>query len=48
LSTIAERYNGLDVNHLVELNQTEDGCLDCCTDLTGWETVALPLGSKSP
>jgi hypothetical protein len=46
LSTIAERYNGISVDHLVELNQTEDGCLECCTELTGWENVTVPLGSK--
>ena len=47
LAAIAERYNGVDVDALVELNPTEDGPLCPCADLTGcFESVALPLGSK--
>jgi len=46
LAAIADRYNGVDVDALVELNPTEDGPLDPCADLTGcFESVALPLGS---
>lgn len=46
LATIAARYQPLDEYALQHLNQTECGPLDMDADLTGWETVNLPLGGK--
>ena len=46
LAMIADRYNGVGVDKLLELNSSAEGeCLDPDADLTGsWETINLPLG----